>query len=165
MQSEYRTLLEEFVRLLLEEFGEGRVVSVLVFGSVARGTARPDSDVDVCLVMRDLPLSRYQRHRLLNPVLTRLRQSEPYKELVRRNYGPDISAVIYRPEEVEETKPIFLDMVEEGELLRDNGTFRRKLDSLRSRMRELGSRKVQLADGSYYWILKPGLRFGEVVEL
>jgi hypothetical protein len=32
-------------------------------------------------------------------------------------------------------------------------------------MRALGSRRVYLADGSWYWDLKPDFRPGEVVEL
>lgn len=42
---------------------------------------------------------------------------------------------------------------------------RAKLDQLRARMKTLGSRKIVLDDGTYYWLLKPGLRFGEVIEL
>lgn len=164
MQREYQPLMEEFLRLLLAEFGD-RVVSVLLFGSVARGTAKPDSDIDVCLVIRDLPVSRYRRHQLLTPVLERLRQTAVYRDLLARRYSPDIAAILYTPEEVQETKPIFLDLVEEGVLLRDDGTLRTKLTRLRERMKALGSRKVVLEDGTYYWLLKRGMRFGEVIEL
>lgn len=164
MQREYEPLMQELLRLLWEEFGH-RVRSLLVFGSVARGTARPDSDVDVCVVIRELPVSRYRRHQLLGPVMERLRQSAAYEELIRRGYTPDVAAILYTPEEFQETKPIFLDLVEEAVLLHDDGTVRTKLDQLRARMRTLGSRKIVLDDGTYYWLLKPDLRFGEVIEL
>ena len=164
MQREHKPLVHEFLRLLLEEFGD-RVRSLLVFGSVARGTARVDSDVDVCVVIRELPVSRYRRHQLVGPVLERLRQSAPYEDLIRRGYTPDVAAILYTPEEIQETKPLFLDLVEDGILLHDDGTMRTKLDQLRARMKTLGSRKIALEDGTYYWLLKPGLRFGEVVEL
>lgn len=164
MQREYAGLVEECIRLLREEFGD-RVRSVLLFGSVARGTARPDSDVDLCLVIRDLPVSRYRRHQLLTPVLERFRRSAAYEDLIGRGYTPDVAAILYTPEEIQHTKPIFLDLVEDGVLLHDDGTMRAKLDQLRARMKTLGSRKVVLGDGTYYWLLKPGLRFGEVIEL
>ena len=55
---------------------------------------------------------------------------------------------------------------EDGILLVDRGDFFRDvLDGLRERMRQLGSRRVFLGDGSWYWDLKPDFRFGEVVEL
>ncbi len=164
MQKEYEPLVQEFLRLLRERFGD-RVVAALVFGSVARGTARPDSDVDLCLVMRDLSPSRYRRHQAVAPVVEALRMTPSYLELVGRGYAPDLATILYTPEEMTETKPIFLDMVEEGEILLDDGTLRNKFDSLRERLRELGSRKVSLPDGTYYWLLKPGLRFGDVIEL
>lgn len=164
MHGEYEPCMQEFLRLLREEFGE-RVRSLLVFGSVARGTARPDSDVDVCVVIRELPVSRYRRHQLVGPVLERLRHSLVYKELTQRGYTPDVAAILYTPEEFQETKPIFLDLVEEAVMLLDDGTVRGKFDQLRARMDALGSRKIMLDDGTYYWVLKPGLRFGEVVEL
>lgn len=150
--------------MLVAEFGD-RVVSVLVFGSVARGTARPGSDVDLCVVIRDLPLSRYRRHQLLTQVLTALRSGRAYCEAIQRGYTPDFSILLYTPDEVKETKPIFLDMVEEAIVVLDDGTMQTKLESLRRRLRELGSRKVTLSDGTYYWLIKPDLRFGEVVEL
>ncbi len=164
MQHEYEPLVREFLKLLQEHFGD-RLVSLLVFGSVARGNARPESDVDVCLVLRDLPRSRYHRHQILSPILAQLRRGPSYNDLVERGYAPDISALLYTPEEIKETKPIFLDMVEEGEMILDDGTLRNKLDSLRHRLRELGSRKISLPDGTYYWLLKPDLKFGEVFEL
>lgn len=45
------------------------------------------------------------------------------------------------------------------------GVLRRKLQSIRSRLRELGSRRIELADGSWYWDLKPDMRPGEIVTL
>lgn len=146
MQPEYGPLVEEFLRLLKAEFGD-RLVSILVIGSVARGMARPDSDVDVCLVIRDLPISRYRRRQLLTRVLDRLRESAASVELTRRGYTPDIAAVLYTPEDLRETKPIFLDWVEEGVLLQDDGALQTSLNRLRVRMKELGCRKVVLEDG------------------
>lgn len=164
MQREYEPLIREFVDLLLARFGD-RVVSVLVFGSVARGAARADSDIDVCLVMRDLPSSRYQRHQLLAPVLAALRSGRTYCDAIQRGYSPDFSVLLYTPDEVRDTKPIFLDLVEDAVFVLDDGTMKTKLESLRRRLRELGSRKVTLSDGTYYWLLKPDLRLGEVIEL
>lgn len=164
MQREYATLIEEFIRLLVAEFGD-RVVSVLVFGSVARGTARPDSDIDLCVVIRDLPPSRYRRHQLLAPVLAAVRSGRTYGDAIRRGYTPDFSVLLYTPDEVKDPKPIFLDMIEEAVFILDDGTMKTKLESLRRRLRELGSRKVTLPDGTYYWLLKPDLQFGEVIAL
>ena len=46
-----------------------------------------------------------------------------------------------------------------------SAVLQRKLAALRVRLRELGSRKVEMPDGSWYWELKPDLRPGEMFEL
>jgi hypothetical protein len=41
----------------------------------------------------------------------------------------------------------------------------RELEAVRGRMAELGSRRVEMPDGTWYWDLKPDWRPGEVVDL
>ncbi len=45
----------------------------MVFGSVARGDARPDSDIDILIVGRGLPRSRFRRQELLKRLKRKLR--------------------------------------------------------------------------------------------
>jgi len=57
-------------------------------------------------------------------------------------------------------------MIEEGIILHDQGGyFARRLKALKERLAALGSRKVHLEDGTWYWDLKPDLVLGEVFEL
>lgn len=88
-----------------------------------------------------------------------------YKELRMKGYFPDISPILYTPEVIQDTKPIFLDMVEDGEILLDNGTFRDKRNDIKKRMSKLNSRKVMCEDSTWYWELKPGMKLGEVITL
>lgn len=160
----YKVLLSDFVELLKANFNDN-LCSVILYGSVAKGTARKDSDIDVCLIFKKLPKSRYKRILLISPLLQALREKESYKALYNDGYLPEITPILYTAEEIQDTKPIFLDMVEEGFILLDDGTFKKKLEELRQRMRELGTHKVILEDGDYYWVIKPGLRLGEEVTI
>ncbi|MBI5525736.1 MAG: nucleotidyltransferase domain-containing protein [Deltaproteobacteria bacterium] len=160
----YGKLLDDFVAALKKSFGDN-LVSVVLYGSVARGEARKDSDIDVCLVFRSLPKCRHERTKLIHPILLDLRERESYLSLYRERYLPEIAPISYTAGEIEDTKPIFLDMVEDAILLLDDGTFSAKLHGLRKRMAELGTRKVALDDGSHYWVLKPGMRLGEEVVI
>ena len=164
MQKEYQTLLKDFIQILKERFKED-IISIVLFGSVARGNAKKESDIDLCIIINNLPKSRFQRNRLLSRPLADLREMHSYKELRIKGYFPDISPILYTPEEIQETKPIFLDMVEDGEILLDNGTFRDKLDDIKRRMSKLNSRKRVCEDGTWYWELKPGMKLGEVITL
>ena len=164
MQKEYQNLLKDFIQILNERFKED-IISMVLFGSVARGNAKKESDIDLCIIIKNLPKSRFQRNRLLSRPLADLKEMHSYKELRIKGYFPDISPVLYTPEEIQDTKPIFLDMVEDGEILLDNGTFRDKLDDIKRRMSKLNSRKRVCEDGTWYWELKPGMKLGEVITL
>ena len=137
----------------------GRLVSALLFGSVARGQARPDSDVDLLLVIEDLPRSLADRRR---PLLEAWRETRE-----RERLGPiHWDLVVKDRAEGAHHSPLYLDMVDDGILLQDtDGFFAGVLAAMKARMAELGSRRVFLSDGSWYWDLKPGARFGEAVEI
>ena len=62
-------------------------------------------------------------------------------------------------EELADTPWLLLDVCDHGIILFDpRAVLACKLASLRLRLRELGSRRIELADGSWYWDLKPDLR-------
>lgn len=50
MNSELKTILVELRQHLEELYGE-QLVKIVLFGSQARGDARPDSDIDVLIVL------------------------------------------------------------------------------------------------------------------
>lgn len=136
-----------------------RLRSLVLFGSVARGEAAPRSDIDVLVVAAGFPRSLAERRRPLLAAWShaRARHGLPAVEW---------SLVTKTPEEAQCRSPLYLDIVEDGILLVDRGRFfETVLDAMRARMRELGSRRVFLEDGSWYWDLKPDFRFGEVVEI
>ncbi|MBI4264920.1 MAG: nucleotidyltransferase domain-containing protein [Acidobacteria bacterium] len=136
-----------------------RLVSLVLFGSVARGTADASSDIDLLIVAGGFPKSLAERRR---PLLTEWRRVR----VVRGVDEVEWNLVTKTPDEARYHSPLYLDMVEDAILLFDrDGFFARVLDAMRARMRALGSRRVFLADGSWYWDLKPDFRFGEVVEI
>ena len=95
-------------------------------------------------------------------------------EDLRREKGPllaagqafDWSPILLTKDESTYHSPLYLDLVDDARMLLDRGDhFRRVLDGLRVRMKELGSRRVRLPDGTWYWDLKPDRKPGEVVRL
>lgn len=47
-----------------ERYGN-RLISLAVFGSVGRGTARPDSDIDLLIIVEQLPARRRESGRAI----------------------------------------------------------------------------------------------------
>jgi len=136
-----------------------RLVSVVVFASVARGSACADSDIDVLVVAEGFPRSLADRRRELLAAWAPARAERGLPSI-------EWNLVTKTPDEARYHSPLYLDITEDGILLVDrDGFFRSVLDAMRARMRALGSRRVLLPDGSWYWDLKPSFTFGEVVEI
>ncbi|MHA1208475.1 MAG: nucleotidyltransferase domain-containing protein [Candidatus Freyarchaeota archaeon] len=164
VSAEYWGLLEEYVSLVQKHFSE-RLWSVCLFGSVARGEAEAESDIDVLVVAEGLPRDVGMRVRDTNWIHLKLRETEAYRSLRALGRNTLISDVFFTPEEVKQHPPILLDVVEDGVILYDKGNFlRNTLETLSERLRELGARKVKTRRG-YYWILKPDAKPSEVVKI
>ncbi len=157
-----QSVLEDMSTSLREKL---KVRSVVLFGSVARGEQRQRSDVDIIVVSEAFPESYSARLDLLRPILQEAKSQRSYLQLLKTGYHLSFSAVPYRPEDLNETPPLLLDVSEEGIILYDDGLMRRKLAEVKQRLRALGSKRVRTRTGKSYWILKPDLRPGEVIKI
>lgn len=151
---------------LLEQcqiFYKERLISLVIYGSVARGTFSPGSDLDLLIVADPLPKGRIPRVREFEAVEAALR---PY--LTRCHAGGwdiRLSPIFKTPAEAEIGSPIFLDMVEDARILFDRENFfASRLDRLRERLGQLGSRRIWKGN-TWYWDLKPDWKPGDVIEL
>ena len=157
-----RIMIDSFLQRLLEEFGEN-LVSVVLYGSVARGNFRPDSDIDLLLVFKELPPRRFACYNLIHPLLQEVeRSASQYGEGEQHHR---FSTILKTQEEARYTSRYYIDMTTDAVLLYDrDGFFGSVLDQLRARMKELGSRKIYIGE-RWYWDWKPDYRLGELIEL
>jgi len=155
-------LLAQLTTACLQCYGE-RLVSVVVFGSVGRGTPRPDSDVDVLIVADDLPDGRLRRvaefrsvENALAPLLTEMAVAGGHVEL---------SPIFKTRAEVTRGTPLLLDLVDDARVLYDRQDFMRAtLARLRARLAQLHARRIWQGN-AWWWDLKPDYRVGEVFEI
>jgi uncharacterized protein len=157
-----RTLLPRLLDCCLGHYG-ARLVSLVVFGSVGRGTAGPDSDLDLLVVASDLPDGRVPRVFDFEAVEHAL--AVDISSARGQGWAVELSPVFKTPEEVRTGSPLFLDLVDDAVMLFDRDDFmRNELDSLRVRLQKLGARRVWRGD-AWFWDLKPDYRPGEVFEI
>lgn len=160
----YKALLDTFVDLLLQALGE-QVVAIVLYGSVARGKASMESDIDLLLVLQEAPPVYWQRLQPLLPILRRLRKQSCWNEVKARGLHPELNILVLSLEEADQNRHLYLDMIEEAHILVDKGgIFQSRLNLLQERLRELGARKVK-RDGAWYWDIKPDLKPTETVAL
>ncbi len=164
VSEEYWPLIHEYCRRVKRHFGD-RLRAVCLFGSVATGKATSESDIDILVVAEGLPSDVGMRIRETNPIHEGLKGTEAYRLLRKLGRNTLISDLFLTPEEGGRHPPILLDIVEDGIILFERGGYlTRVLGDVRKRLKELGAKRVHTEKGAY-WILKPDLKLGEVVEI
>ncbi|MDP3768232.1 MAG: nucleotidyltransferase domain-containing protein [Dehalococcoidia bacterium] len=158
----WRGLVERLVAEYRAALGDD-LLAIACFGSVARGQAGPESDLDLYVVTRG-PASVLGDSRLDR--VRRTREGPEYQALTRAGYHPDLGPVYHTTAELAAHPWILLDIAHHGIVLYDpEGVLARELEAIRCRLRELGSQRIELPDGTWYWDLKPDWRPGEVFDL
>jgi len=149
----------------VEKALQSRLISVCLFGSIARGNVDPSSDIDIIIVAEDLPEGLISRNLAIKNILETIKSSPKARALRKMNQSILVSPIMLTPEEASKHPSIMLDIVDDDIILYDRGGFLQGiLDDIRSRLRELGARKVKTRKG-WYWILKPDARLGEEVRI
>ena len=125
--TEYRQedLIPDIIHEEAVSFYGRALVSLAVFGSVARGTAKPESDIDLLFVCDQLPDGRRPRVAQFLRLEDRLRAREP------RFLTVLLSPAIKSPQELLRGSPLLWDMTEDVMILHDwDGFLKRCLDDV-----------------------------------
>lgn len=161
LASPYREIVSVLFEKLIEFFGD-KLISVVVFGSVARGEARRDSDIYLLIVIEGLPKSRFKRQDIFMEVEDSI--MDIIDSFQSRGYLIDFSPILKTPEEASRIIPIYLDMIEDAIIIYDRNFMVNVFGRLKKKLIELGAERIRMGKG-WYWILKKDYKFGEVIEI
>ena len=151
--------LEQEVRLA---YGD-RLVTLAIFGSVARESATPESDVDLLIVATDLPRGRMKRVSEFEQVETSLKNE--LEIMAENGIQAYLSPIFKTPDEVEAGSPLFLDMIFDVLIRYDRENFFKNfLEGFKRRLDALGAKRIVQGD-RWYWDLKPDYKPGDVIKL
>ncbi|MGB9717118.1 MAG: nucleotidyltransferase domain-containing protein [Thermoproteota archaeon] len=156
----YRSLVSKMLEALLSVFGD-RLVSLIVYGSVARGEAKRSSDLDLLIIVEGLPESRFDRNKIFDTVEDLLiRDLEGFHA---SGYYVALSPILKTPEEARKISSLYLDMVEDAVIVYDrDGFFESILVKLSNKLKELGAERVWVGK-KWYWRLRKDLKPGEEI--
>jgi predicted nucleotidyltransferase len=140
------------------------IKSIIVYGSVSRGVASNDSDIDL-LVLMDSDVSVGERIQDLSRVQDSGRTSKELDWLDSHEIWTRISILPLTKDEATSFPPILLDVLEDGIPVVDDGTFLNIKRELHARLVEAGARREFLSPNEWYWDLAPRLTAGEVYAL
>ncbi len=158
----YKKFLKVFIKKLKKRMKK-KLISCVLYGSIARGEAKAYSDIDLLILYEG---SHLETSKIYAKTVNESRRTEEYKKFIEMGIYPEISPYFLTVEELRENPLILLDIMEEGIVLMDRGkTFDKLVKKFKKITKELGSRKVFLKDGSWYWELKPDWKLGEELEI
>lgn len=163
LNKEHQLLLDRLLKLMREQMGE-RLLAVCLYGSLARGQAHQGSDMDLFIVVQG---EQKEAENLWAAAHRALDATPEYEALVQRDIWPDLSPfIVTQTFLAAETPWLLLEVQDHGIILYDpQEVLADKLEAVRQRMKELGTKKVMMPDGSWYWDIKPDWKPGEVFEL
>ncbi len=157
-----RRLAEEYATHVRSALAE-RLVSVVLFGSVARGDPSPSSDIDLLINVEDLPRGHFARKRLLEAADSRFEPALHTAEA--QGLETRLARIVRTPREAARVVPLYLDLTEDAVLLYDrDGFFAGVLDGVRRSLRRLGARRIRQGK-IWYWDLKPDFAPGDVLDI
>lgn len=161
VQSRYTHLIVDACMQLRRDESLG-LSGVWLFGSVARGEAREDSDVDLVIVAKNLHGNRSQMNDRVYEAIDIARERQ---FLYEHGIITDLSVFATEGQELDRFYPLFLDALQEGVVIYDEtGALTQAVEAMRARASELGLKRVELSKG-WMWTLPPGLEVGKPFEI
>jgi len=117
-----------------------QLVSLALYGSVARGQATPSSDIDLFVVLQEAPAGMLARRRLLQPARESL--TPELEDLWEQGIYTDFIEVIRSRTEARQFHPLYLDMSQEAVLLYDRDQFMHTLlEKVGERLQRAGAER------------------------
>ncbi|GIX41336.1 MAG: hypothetical protein KatS3mg129_1069 [Leptospiraceae bacterium] len=160
LKQKVKYILDHLKDITIQYYKEN-LISLIIFGSVGRGTFREDSDIDILIIANNLPDGRLKRVEQFHSVEIQIENLLNQYNLKQMYLSP----IFKTPMEAQKGSPLFLDMIEDSIILYDkNNFFRSILHQLQSNLNKLGAKRIYKGN-IWYWNLKQDYKFGEEIKL
>jgi len=160
----FRNYIYNYVSILKENIND-RLLSVILFGSVARGKWTHESDIDLFLIFSNEISDKKQ----LNKILTNITTEFEKKYILKNEY----KEIIYCPiqdfplllKDLSNFRTLFYDIAVDGIIIYDKKKIGLKfIKKIGQRIKDKFLERVFISDKNFYWKRKD-VQFGEIIEL
>jgi len=160
IKGRYANLILKFFRLLKDEL-EDNLLSLGIFGSVARGEAKKDSDIDLFIIVNELNMSLLERTKYLLNIKRKDSIKKELEFLSIYEIHPRLNFFLRQKNEL--TLNFFtIDISFDIKTVYDKGILRTFLEKIQRKIEEKDIKRKYLENGKYY--LDLNIEFGEVFE-
>jgi hypothetical protein len=151
------------LRRIADYYG-ARMMSLVVFGSYARGEQRLNSDLDLLIVLRSGSWS-YRSERTEEFVRSVEQPCDSdLQALFENGISMELSPIILTHGEAQCFLPLYLDMVNNSLIIEDREEFfAGVLGKVKRQMARWGSEHIKVS-GHWLWEIRPGLKWDEVLH-
>lgn len=159
-------VLELAVVKLFEALGS-RLESIVLFGSLSTGRAKPESDIDLLVVAKDLPSKYGERTTIIREAVScRLMDDIIIHAWMEKGVYTDLDILLIDVEEAAVTHPFYLDLTRDCIIIYDkNGLMSRKIAEVKEKLEKIGAKRFEEPDGTWYWVLSSEPETARSVEL
>lgn len=159
----FRDYLYNFVRLLKEKYKED-LLSIILFGSVARGKWNNESDIDLFIIFSNKSSIRTTINNRLTKIISDYERKSKLKNSKGDRLFSTIQDISLLLKDLHTFRTIFYDIAMDGIILFDrNQTGFHFLKKIKKRIEEKGLKRVFIKENDYYW--ERNVKFGEIIEL
>ncbi len=149
----YQELIGVFKKEIDKKLGN-KILSLVIFGSVSRGEAKGSSDIDIFTFFDDSKIKRNELNDILASIILDLRKTDEYVKLTGRKVYPEIYPFLISKSKANDYLWVFFDATEQGIIIKDTDGFAKNLiKEIKTKIVNLGGRRVELASGKTCWIL------------
>jgi predicted nucleotidyltransferase len=159
-QSEYAHLILKVFKCLKQDLEEN-LISFGIYGSLSRGEAQKESDLDIFLITKELGMTLVQRSSYLHMISKNPLIQEELELLNSKEYYPTIN---YHCRDVEELtiNYFMIDISFDLKILYDQGVLKNFLNKIQKIVKKQGIERKKLEGDKHY--LDLNIKFGEIFE-
>lgn len=160
----FRDYLFNFVNILKKNL-EDNLLSVLLFGSVARGKWTIESNVDLFVIVSNAYSGEIQLSQKIIDLIIEFEQRYNVKDSEGKDISHSIQVISLLLKELDIFRTIFYDIAVDGKLIYDRNQIGAKfIKKIKDRIEEKGLKRIFNSDNDFYW-KRRNIKFGEIIEL